>query len=55
LLGAKEILKKFAPKLAICTYHLPDAPQVLESIIKEANPDYKVVHLRHKLFASAKY
>jgi FkbM family methyltransferase len=55
LLGAKEILKKFAPKLAICTYHLPDDPQVLESIIKEVNPDYKVVHLRHKLFASTKY
>jgi hypothetical protein len=53
LLGAKNTLKKFAPKLAICTYHLPDDPQVLESIIKDANPDYKVVHLRHKLFAMA--
>lgn len=51
LLGAKKTLKKFAPKLAICTYHLPDDPEVLENIIKEANPQYKVVHLKHKLFA----
>ena len=51
LRGAANVLKTFAPKLAICTYHLPDDPQVLEHIIKEANPDYSVVHLRHKLFA----
>lgn len=55
LKGATNTLKKFAPKLAICTYHLPDDPQVLERIIKEANPDYKVVHLRHKLFAAVQY
>jgi FkbM family methyltransferase len=52
LTGAKNTLKRFAPKLAICTYHLPDDPQVLENIIKEANPDYTIVHLRHKLFAT---
>lgn len=52
LLGAKETLRKFAPKLAICTYHLPDDPEVLEKIIKEANSDYVVVQLRHKLMAS---
>lgn len=51
LRGARETLKRFAPKLAICTYHLPDDPQVLEQIIKEANPDYTVVHTRHKLMA----
>jgi FkbM family methyltransferase len=52
LRGASNVLKTFAPKLAICTYHLPDDPEVLEKIIVEANPDYKVVHLRHKLFAA---
>jgi FkbM family methyltransferase len=52
LKGAANVLKMFAPKLAICTYHLPDDPEVLEKIIKEANPDYTVVHLRHKLFAT---
>ena len=52
LRGARNVLRTFAPKLAICTYHLPDDPQVLEQIIMEANPRYKVVHLRHKLFAA---
>ncbi|MDR1897680.1 MAG: FkbM family methyltransferase, partial [Prevotellaceae bacterium] len=52
LRGATNVLKTFAPKLAICTYHLPDDSEVLNNIIKEANPAYKVVHLRHKLFAA---
>jgi FkbM family methyltransferase len=52
LKGASSVLKTFAPKLAICTYHLPDDPEVLEKIILEANPDYRVVQLRHKLLAA---
>jgi FkbM family methyltransferase len=51
LRGATNVLKTFAPKLAICTYHLPDDPEVLEKIILDANPDYTIVHLKHKLFA----
>lgn len=51
LKGAVKTLKKFAPKLAICTYHYPDDPIVLEKIIKDANPDYNVIHKWKKLFA----
>jgi hypothetical protein len=54
LKGAKNVLKEFAPKLALCTYHLPNDPEVMEALIKEANPNYKVVHIRKKLFAAAK-
>ncbi|MDR2174832.1 MAG: hypothetical protein LBO82_02695 [Synergistaceae bacterium] len=28
--------------MAICTYHLPDDPEVLENLIKKANPAYNV-------------
>lgn len=50
--GAKNVLKKHSPKLAICTYHLNDDPTVISELIKEANPDYKIVHKRKKLYAA---
>lgn len=51
LRGSKNVLKEFAPRLSICTYHLPDDPLILEKIIKDANPKYQVKHSSHKLFA----
>jgi len=54
LKGAKKILKEFAPKLAICTYHNPEDPKLLERIILEANSKYCVIHTRHLLFAMIK-
>jgi FkbM family methyltransferase len=51
LLGAAKTLKKFQPKLAICTYHLPDDPEILEKTILKINPNYRIRHLRKKLFA----
>ncbi|MBP2656369.1 MAG: methyltransferase FkbM family [Firmicutes bacterium] len=51
LKGAKNILKRYAPKLAICTYHLPDDKEVLEKLILEANADYHIVYKYKKLYA----
>lgn len=51
LRGATNTLKKYAPKLSICTYHYKEDPKLLEEIIKAANPDYVVVHQWRKLYA----
>jgi hypothetical protein len=50
LAGARNVLKEFAPKLAVCTYHLPDDPKMLKDIILDANPNYKIVQRKCKLY-----
>lgn len=54
LKGASAVMKRFQPKLSICTYHLPDDPEVLEKIILDANPGYIVSQRPKKLFAQIK-
>lgn len=51
LRGARQTLKKHKPRLAICTYHHPDHPKLLEDIIIEANPSYIITHGPSKLYA----
>lgn len=51
LKGAAKVLKELQPKLSICTYHLPDDKQVLTKIIKDANPNYVIIHTYLKLYA----
>jgi FkbM family methyltransferase len=52
LRGAKNTLSELAPKLAICTYHNPEDPELLQDLIFSANPNYRIVHTRQKLFAA---
>ncbi len=51
LQGAKNTLRRFAPKLSICTYHLPDDKEILTNLILEANSDYKIEYAWDKLYA----
>jgi FkbM family methyltransferase len=51
LLGAREVILNFKPKLSICTYHLKDDPIVLRDIIKSVNPKYKIEMGKKKLYA----
>ena len=51
LRGATNTLREYAPKISVCEYHLPDDPDVLESIILEANSSYVVLHKYGKLYA----
>lgn len=46
LLGAKEIIGKNKPKLAICVYHKPEDMYLIPELIKKLNPEYKLF-MRH--------
>lgn len=40
LAGARGALARWSPRLALCTYHLPDDPEVLRREVFSANPRY---------------
>lgn len=52
LQGAQETLKKFAPKLALCTFYFQHDAEVMTDLIMQANPNYKIVYGKMKLYAS---
>lgn len=48
--GAKETIKEFAPKLAICYYHCFDDLKVLTRLIQTYNPHYEIVVKYKKIY-----
>ena len=36
--GAAETISKFRPRMALCTYHLPDDPQVIPAAVQKITP-----------------
>jgi len=51
LWGATNVMREFAPKIAIRTYHMPDDSRLLRSIIKKANPRYTIFEKYKTLYA----
>ncbi|MEM3434401.1 MAG: FkbM family methyltransferase, partial [Candidatus Methanomethyliaceae archaeon] len=39
LLGAEETIRRYHPRLSLCTYHLPDDWRVLRDIVKGFRPE----------------
>jgi FkbM family methyltransferase len=41
LLGAKDIITKYSPKLAVCVYHYPEEVFEITKLLYEMNPNYR--------------
>jgi len=40
--GAQQTLRRFKPRMAICSYHLADDPVVLPALVRKAQPTYRI-------------
>ena len=49
--GAKNTIRKFKPKIAVRIYHLPDDPVVIEKLLKDFCPEYKIEKTKKTLYA----
>ncbi|MEG0615614.1 MAG: FkbM family methyltransferase, partial [Oscillospiraceae bacterium] len=52
ILGAKNTIKNYAPKLAMSVYHRNEDLFDLPLLVKSINPNYKF-YLRHQLYIPA--
>ncbi|HJJ50549.1 MAG TPA: FkbM family methyltransferase [Methanocorpusculum sp.] len=51
LAGAKDAIRNQGPKISVCTYHLPDDPEIIRDLILKANPHYRIVEKWKKIYA----
>ncbi len=51
LIGAKNVLKRYQPKLVFCTYHSVDDEKEIEKAIISANSNYKIYKKRGVIYA----
>ena len=51
IIGARNSIKRFHPRLSICIYHRPDDREVLSRLIHEIEPKYKISFSYKKMFA----
>jgi FkbM family methyltransferase len=49
--GGKEAIKKFKPKIAICTYHMEGDADFIEKFLKTLVPEYKILRGYKKIYA----
>ena len=42
LAGARQIIARFKPKMAICTYHLRDDTTAIPAVVRNAQPQYQL-------------
>jgi hypothetical protein len=49
--GVKKTIQRDHPKISICTYHLPDDPEILKEILTAIDPSYKFFQSKKKLYA----